>query len=135
MSRTTRLLAGAVLVAVAIGAYWMLLLSPKRDERDSLTTQIAAAQTAADSAMSTLAAYRKAQGAYVGNYTTVTKLGKAVPADDDVRSLVVQLQAAAAAGQVDFQSIEATGGGTTSGAAAAQTDAPPPGSQLVGTAG
>ena len=36
------------------------------------------------------------------NYATVVRLGKAVPADDDVRSLIVQLDSAAERSNVDF---------------------------------
>ena len=44
----------------------------------------------------TLADLREgAQAHYKANYATVARLGKAVPADDDVRSLLVQLDAAA----------------------------------------
>jgi hypothetical protein len=39
------------------------------------------------------------------------RLGKAVPADDDVRSLMVQLDAAARDTKVDFRSIDVTGAG------------------------
>ena len=44
------------------------------------------------------------------NYATVARLGKAVPADDDVRSLLVQLDAAAERSGVDFGTINVGGG-------------------------
>jgi hypothetical protein len=40
----------------------------------------------------------------------VARLGKAVPADDDVRSLMVQLNAAAGKSKVDFRTIQIGGG-------------------------
>ena len=44
---------------------------------------------------------------YKANYATVVRLGKAVPTDDDTRSLVVQLDAAAKRSGVDFDTINA----------------------------
>jgi hypothetical protein len=43
----------------------------------------------------------------------VTRVGKAVPADDDVRSLMVQLDSAAKTTKVNFRSITAGGGSST----------------------
>jgi hypothetical protein len=136
MSRTTKLIAAAVLVVVAIGGFWTKVLTPKRDERDAARAQVASAEAAATAARETLVAYRRAEAAYPANYATITHLGKAVPGDDDVRSLVVQVQAAAKASRVDFRSIEANGGGPTATDTAATGAAKtPPGSQLVGSAG
>jgi hypothetical protein len=89
-----------------------------------------------------LATYEKARSGYRASYTKVARLGKAVPADDDVRSLLVQLNSAADRSKVDFRSINLDGstGSPAPGAggtAAASTDAvtPPPGSSSVGSAG
>jgi hypothetical protein len=137
VTRSTKLLIAGVALVAAIGAYWMLLLSPKRDEQKAVAAQVTQAQAAVDSATATLSDYRKAKAGYATDYVTVTRLGKAVPTDDDVRSLVVQLQSAASASHVDFRSIEAIGGGTSSSDTVATPGAatPPPGAKLVGTAG
>ena len=66
------------------------------------------------------------------------RLGKAVPGDDDVRSLVVQLDHAAKQTHVNFQSIEVGGGTTTVGATTAPgatAAAPLPPGATVGPAG
>jgi hypothetical protein len=77
----------------------------------------------------------------------IARLGKAVPADDDVRSLMVQVNTAADRAGVDFHKIDVgsgsgavapttTGTGTAAtGAAAAPATPPPPGATTVGTAG
>ena len=72
----------------------------------------------------------------------IARLGKAVPADDDVRSLMVQINAAADHSKVDFRTINIGGGGSApaadAGAGAAKGAAastPPPGATTVGTAG
>ena len=54
----------------------------------------------------TLATYEDGAKTYKTNYATLARLGKAVPADDDVRSLIVQLEATAERSGVDFQQIE-----------------------------
>jgi Tfp pilus assembly protein PilO len=130
----------AVLAAAAAGAaFWFLALAPKREEAAKLETQIAAKQTEVQTAQATLETYRKAKDAYPKNYATVVRLGKAVPEDDDVRSLLVQMDAEAGGTNVDFRTVQV--GGTAASAPAATTDAaagttaPPPGAVAVGTAG
>jgi hypothetical protein len=139
--RNSILLVAVVFLAMA-GAYWMLILSPKHDEAAALTTKIATKEAALAVAQDELATYEKARSSYRANYTKVARLGKAVPADDDVRSLLVQLNAAADRSKVDFRTINLDGstgapaagtGGTAAAAAGSVT--PPPGSSSVGTAG
>src|SRR5215213_7183603 len=121
---------------VAAAGFFMVVLKPKRQEAAKLGTKISAKQTELAEARDLLATNQKARDTYRKAYSTVVRLGKAVPADDDIRSLVVQLDAAAKATHVDFQSINVTGGG--GGAAADSSGAPaaqlPPGA-TVGPAG
>jgi hypothetical protein len=74
----------------------------------------------------------------------VVRLGKAVPEQDDTRSLLVQLDAAAERSGVDFRTISVGGGNGAPAAApvaapgtvaAAGATTPPPGAVSVGTAG
>ncbi len=136
MTKNPKLLIAIVAVVAAVGAYWMLVLSPKREELAKLDGEVAAAQTELSQAQATLATYTKAQGSYKTNYATVVRLGKAVPADDDVRSLMVQLNSAAGRSNVDFKTISVGDGASSSGdpVVAGQT-APPPGAVSVGAAG
>jgi Tfp pilus assembly protein PilO len=110
MTRTNRILLAVVAIAAAVGAYYFLVLSPKRAEVTRLDGEIAAKQSEVAQAKQTLAVYEKARGSYKANYTTLVRLGKAVPADDDVRSMMVQLQQAAASTGVDFEKIELASG-------------------------
>ncbi len=114
MTQTRRLLALLIVFAAAVGAFWMLALEPKRQEATQLAEQIAAEQTQLEAARQQVAVYEQARAAYPGNYATVARLGKAVPADDDVRSLMVQIDSAARRTGVDFQLID-VGKGATSG--------------------
>lgn len=142
MTRRNSILLVAVAFAAAVGAYWMLVLAPKREEAKTLGTQVAAKQAALAEAQAELASFETARDSYKLNYSRVARLGKAVPADDDVRSLLVQLNSAADASKVDFRTISLGGsGGSPAGtpggppAPAAGAATPPPGSSTVGTAG
>jgi hypothetical protein len=142
VTRRNSILLVAVAFLAAAGVYWMLILSPKHAEAAQLSTKIAAKEAALASAEDELATYEKARVGYRANYTKVARLGKAVPADDDVRSLLVQLNSAADRSKVDFRSIDLDGasgapapgtGGTAKAATGSLT--PPPGSSSVGSAG
>ena len=61
-------------------------------------TKITAKQSELTTAQQTLAGYKKSKDDYGKNYASVVRLGKAVPEDDDVRSLLVQLDAQAGGG-------------------------------------
>lgn len=127
-----------VLVGVGLlAAYWFLLLAPKRDEVAVLKGQVTEKQQEVTAAEGTLATYRTARDGYEETYARVTRLGKAVPADDDVRSLVVQLDGAAKGSKVNFKSIAVAGatGPSTAPASGAPAVTPPPGAISSGSAG
>jgi hypothetical protein len=134
----TKVLIPAVAMVAAIAAFYFLVLAPKRDEIERLDAEIAAAESTAQQAEAQLASYEKAKDNYKANYTTIARLGKAVPADDDVRSLLVQLDDTARRTKVTFRSLNLTPGASGSGAAGATPTAalaPAPGSVPVGSAG
>ena len=136
----TKVLIPVVAAVAAIAAFWFLVLAPKRDEIAKLDTDIAAQEQAAQQSAMLVAQYGKAKQNYRANYTTIARLGKAVPADDDVRSLLVQLDDAAAKSKVTFRSMTLAGGSSSSptGTTASTTPgtlAPAPGTVPVGSAG
>jgi hypothetical protein len=104
-----------------VAAFWFLLLSPKREDVASVKDQVAAAQTRLDVANAFAASAAAAKAKYAADYRAVTDLGKAVPADDDVPSLVFQLQTASQDSRIEFDSIKLTG----AAAPAAQAPAAP----------
>jgi hypothetical protein len=132
------LLIAAVIFILAGFGFYKFVLGPKRDEATKLDAKVTQAQSDLRAAQDLLAANSEARKSYQSSYSTVVRLGKAVPGDDDVRSLVVQLDHAAKRTRVDFQSIEV---GASSGAAPSTSTAPtgagaqlPPGA-TVGPAG
>jgi Tfp pilus assembly protein PilO len=139
VTRTTKLLIPAVIAAVAVAAFWFMVLAPKREEITKLDTDIAQQESAAAQAEQQAATYQLAKANYRKNYTTVARLGKAVPADDDVRSLLVQLDSAAKASKVTFRALNVSGGASaqtgTTPAAGTGDLAAAPGTVPVGSAG
>jgi hypothetical protein len=138
VTRSPKILIPVVAAVAAVAAFYFLLLSPKREEATQLDTDIATKQSQLEQSRSLAAAYEKARANYKVNYTTLTRLGKAVPGDDDVRSLLVQLNDAAKRSKVDFHTINVGGGSSTSDADKAGSGtglAPAPGTVPVGSAG
>ena len=115
MSRTYRILIVAVLAVVLVGGYWKLGLAPKRVEAAKLEQSVAVQEAKLAQTQALIATYKGARDAYKVNYDTVVRLGKAVPADDDTRSLVVQLDAAAKRSGVGFDTININAGGSSEG--------------------
>lgn len=83
------------------------------------------AQQARDTAVASVASARAARDAYAGQYATVARLGKAVPEDEDVPSLVYQLEAVARRSKLDFQSVKVQSGAPGAAPAAAPAQAAP----------
>jgi Tfp pilus assembly protein PilO len=128
VTKNKTLLIAVVATAAAMAAFWFLALAPKREEVKTLDSQIAAKNTEIQTAQSTLAGYHKSKDNYGKNYATVVRLGKAVPEDADIRSLLVQLDAEAGGTNVDFRTIE-VGAGAAGAAVAGKPTA------TTGTAG
>ena len=83
-----------------------MALSPKREEAAKLDKDIAAAQQQLDQAKQEKVTFAQAQLSFPRMYASLGRLGKAVPPDEDVPSLLVQLNHAAAQANVDFRSVE-----------------------------
>jgi hypothetical protein len=138
VTRSPKILIPALAAVAAIAAFYFLALSPKRDESARLDGEIATKQSQLDQARAQAASYEHARANHRENYTTLTRLGKAVPADDDVRSLLVQLNDAAERSKVDFHAITVGGGSSATDGAKPGTAsglAPAPGTVPVGSAG
>jgi Tfp pilus assembly protein PilO len=134
VSRNTRILLIAVVAVLAAGGYWKLALAPKRAQAADLSQQVATAQAQLTQQQSLLASYQGAQAQYKANYAEVVRLGKAVPSDDDSRSLVVQLDAAAKRSGTDFDNIDVSSSGVApSSATTASSASVPPGAVSAGS--
>lgn len=147
MTARDRIVLIVVGLAAAMAAFWFLAISPKRKDASDLSTQISQAQARLDVAQASASSAQAAKARYRTDYATVARLGKAVPVDDEMPSLVYQLEQTAKANHVQFNSIKLTGdsgaaGSTTSSSSSASSSTPgstvtaalPPGA-TVGAAG
>ena len=147
MTQRDRILLGVVGLVALLGAFWFVVLTPKRKEVTALDAQLVEQQTRRDEALAAVAAGERARRTFGTDYAAVAKLGKAVTVGDQVPSLVYQLQTAAARSSIDFRVVKLRSGAAPatpaaaptspkSGVAATQAAAAvaPPGS-TVGTAG
>jgi hypothetical protein len=125
-------------LAAVVGS-WLLVIQPKRDQASKLGSQITAAQNQLAAARVQVTAGEAARSTFSRNYTSLARLGEAVPPDDNVPSLIYQLQNAASRAGVDFRtlSLASSGSGAASpapGLAGVSAASLPPGA-TVGPAG
>lgn len=113
----------AMLGAVALAAaFWMLLLSPKREEAQKLGAQVEELRSTLAQHQAEVAEAEDARKDFPAEYRRLVVLGKAVPGDDDVASLLVQMNRISDNAGGTFRNIQlsASGGGEAPAAA------PPP---------
>ncbi|HEY2600567.1 MAG TPA: hypothetical protein VGI67_03350 [Thermoleophilaceae bacterium] len=95
----------ALLPVLLIGVYWFLVLSPKRKEAKKLSTQVTTAQQARDQAVSQANSLEHAKALFPVEYAQMVRLGKAIPTQVDMPSLIVQLDASAHGTGIQFGNI------------------------------
>ncbi len=117
MTGRDRMVAIAVAVLAILGATWVLLVSPERQKATKVTAEVTAAKASLTSAESQLASARTAQAGYATAYAAIVNLGKAVPASEEMPSLIYQLAQATEQKHVEFASITAGGSGSPGAAA------------------
>jgi hypothetical protein len=145
--RNNKILIVVLAAAAAAAAFWFGVLAPKRQEATALDGKISAKQGELAQAQAQMVTYQKARAAYKSVYSRVVQLGKAVPGDDDVRSLIVQLDSVSGKSRVNFAKVDVGGssaGATTAPAASTTTTstttttptlAPAPGLVPIGSTG
>jgi Tfp pilus assembly protein PilO len=113
MSASNRVIVAMLAVAALAVAFWMLLLSPKREEVTALDRQVAQQEESLSLHRSEVQRGLEAERAFPTEYQNLVVLGKAAPADDDTASLLVQLNRIAEDAGVRFQTfaLAAAGGG------------------------
>ena len=103
-----------MLLVAALGAAWMLVVSPERQKASAVNAQVSAAKAQLSTAEGELNSARTGESKYAAAYGSLVSLGKAVPAGDEVPALIFQLSVASAEKNVDFASIVATNSGSGS---------------------
>jgi hypothetical protein len=115
-----------VIVIAALGvlaAVWLLAVAPERQQAAKLATEVSAAQAQLASAESQVSSAAAARARYETAYASIVRLGKAVPASQEVPSLIYQLAQATNQKNVEFASITTTVPGAAAASPAASSPA------------
>lgn len=104
--KTNNALIGAMLLVAALAtAFWILTLSPTRDEASKLDTQVTQLESSLSQHEAEIATSEEARRHFPTDYEHLVVLGKAVPSDDETPSLLVQLNHIANKADVRFQTL------------------------------
>jgi Tfp pilus assembly protein PilO len=95
-----------VVAAVVLAGFYFKVLSPKREHASSLKKEIAELQLQVDQQKQTAAFAEDARRHFPAYYGRLVVLGKAVPADADTSSLLVQLNSVAGRTGVKFDKLQ-----------------------------
>jgi hypothetical protein len=123
MSSRDRIVLLVIVAAAAVAPVWFLAVAPSRERAAALGAQVTQAQQGRDDAMARAATAEASRATYSRDYATIARLGKAVPPQAEVASLVFQLETAARAAKVDFRSVTVEDAPTIAPVAPAE---PPP---------
>jgi Tfp pilus assembly protein PilO len=130
--KRTNLVVAAMLVVVGLAAaFWMVLLSPKREEAQKLSGQIETVESSLSQHRSEAAAAAAAKRSFPEDYAHLVLIGKAVPSGDETASLLVQLNHLANQAEAKFETLNLEAAGeeveaspeATAGTAASPTEA------------
>lgn len=111
--KKTNLMVGAMLLIAAVAtAFWILALSPKREEASKLDTQVTQLEGSLAQHESEVATAKEARVEFPVNYQRLVVLGSAVPSDDETPSLLVQVNHIANDAGVRFQTLKLEASGT-----------------------
>lgn len=105
MKGNNKLIVAMLALVVLAGAFWMMLLSPKREEASKFGKEVEQLKTSLAQHESEAANALAAKREFSTNYSQLVVLGKAVPADSETASLLVQIQHIAEHSRVRFEEI------------------------------
>lgn len=92
---------------LVLAAYWFLLLSPKREEAAKAGKELAKQEKTRDETTARASQLEGAKSSFSTDYAAMVRLGKAVPTNVDMPSLIVQLDSAARGTGIRFQKVAA----------------------------
>lgn len=121
MNSTNRAVAAIVVVVVLAAAFWMMLLSPKREEAKKLGAEVERLEASLAQHQAEVVEAEAARDEFPTQYQRLVVLGKAVPGDDELASLLIQLNRISDRAGGKFQEIKlsSSGGGEAPAAPAA----------------
>jgi Tfp pilus assembly protein PilO len=92
---------------LVLGAYWFLLLTPKREEASTAAVTLTEQVDRRDGAQARVDSLSNARTDFAADYGEIVRLGKAVPTTVDMPTILVQLDAAARGTKIVFTKITA----------------------------
>jgi hypothetical protein len=128
-----RIILVVVAAIAAVAGCWMLLIQPQRKQAASLGTQVQALQGQLASAQSQVSQGLAARSQFASNYTQLAGLGEALPQDDDMPSLLYQIQSAASGARVAFHTLQLVPG--SGGSSSSSSSSPSSGSSSSSSSG
>jgi Tfp pilus assembly protein PilO len=129
MKGTDKVVVLAVAIAVVLGAFYFGVLSPKREKASQLSAEITDLNASISQQQQTAQFAEDARHHFPTYYGRLVVLGKAVPADADTASLLVQVDTVANRSGVKFAGLTlSAGSGETSAAST-----PPPATDATST--
>jgi hypothetical protein len=108
-------------VVALLGGYYMAVLKPQRAELARLSEEVTRQEDRRDAAQQKVSQGEAARARYAEDYETIVRIGRAVPLDDQVPSLVFGVEATARRHKVDLRKLKLR----ASGDVAAAPVAPP----------
>lgn len=123
MTSSNKVIVAMLAVAALAVAFWMLLLSPKREEVTKLDKQVAKQEEVLSQHQAEVQQGLEAAKRFPQEYQQLVVLGKAAPEEDDTASLLVQLNRIADHSHVRFLTFVLA---PSSGAEAPEPEAPAP---------
>jgi Tfp pilus assembly protein PilO len=106
MSANNRIIVAMLAVAALVAAFWVMALSPKRQEASRLAVTVSELKTTLAQHQQEVEDALVARRGYSDDYRQLVVLGKAVPAEDDTASLLVEINGIAKRANVRFQEIK-----------------------------
>ena len=116
MTKRDRIVLGVLAVVAVMAAAWMLAIKPKREEASQLADSAQQAQQRRDTALASLANAKQARADFADAQIGIARLGKAVPTNEDIATLVFQLERSARGAGIDFRSVRLESTSTDTGA-------------------
>jgi hypothetical protein len=105
MTNRDRLVLMGVIALVLLAGGWLEGVSPEREKAAKLDAEVSAAQQQLSTAQQQLNEAQGDQARYATAYASIVRLGQAVPAAEEVPSLVYELDQASSLRNVEFNSI------------------------------
>jgi Tfp pilus assembly protein PilO len=110
-----------VVMALVLAGFYFKVLGPKRDEASSLKQDNTELQAQIDQQKQVADFAEDARKHFAAYYGRMVVIGKAVPAEADTASLLVQLSGIAGDTDVSFDALELTAGSSSTASAPAPT--------------